>query len=164
MIGEFDSDTTIWPAMVALSACVCEVLEERGLLPDDCFCGILPGSQVSYDYPNGMAWVRLTNAFPSNNFPVQETTLRGSCTAPLAAELEIGMLHCAPMMSSTGIVPGVADQYEATRLQIATMAALRTAITCCTDDFLLILGEYNPIGPEGGLVGGSWQVWIEQEG
>jgi hypothetical protein len=162
VIGQFDADTTLWPAMVALNACVCETLEAQGLLPDDCFCGIIPGSQASFDYQNGMVWLRLVGAFPSNNFPTQEQTLRGSCTAPLAAELEIGVLHCAPMMSSTGVPPSLDEQYEATRLQLATMAALRSAITCCTDDFPILLGEYTPIS-DGGLVGATWQVWVGQE-
>jgi hypothetical protein len=162
MIGDFDNDTTIWPAMVALSACLCETLEERGLLPDDCFCGIVPGSPPSYDFQNGMFWVRLVNAYPSNTFPTQETTLRGSCSAPIAAELEVGGLQCAPMMSSTGAMPGVAEQQEAARLQLATQSAMRTAILCCTDDFPILLGEYTPV-TDGGLVGGTWQVWVGQE-
>lgn len=162
MIGNYTDDTLIWPAMEALSACLCAELAVAELLPDDCFCGLMPGSETPFDYSNGMAWVRLVNAFPSNEFPTVESTLRGSCQAPLAAELEIGVLNCAPGITSTGVLPTQEQQFEATRLQIATMAAVRRAIVCCEVDTLL-LGSYTPIGPDGGLVGGSWQVWIGQE-
>ena len=157
-IGNYAEDTTIWPAMEALSACLCAELAVSELLPDDCFCGILPGSQVTWDYGNGMAWVRLVNAFPSNTFPVQENTMRGSCQAPLAAELEIGVLNCAPGISSTGVLPTQAEQVEASRLQIATMAAMRRAILCCGVG-TLFLGAYTPLGPQG-LVGGAWQIFV----
>lgn len=160
-IGNYAEDTTIWPLMEALSACLCDELTNSELLPDDCFCGILPGSQVAWDYKNGMAWVRLVNAFPSTTFPVQEQTLRGSCQAPIAAELEVAVLNCAPMMTSQGAPPTQEQQLEASRLQIATMAAVRRAIVCC-DVGTLLLGAYTPLGPEG-LVGGAWQVWVGED-
>ena len=160
MIGDYTEDTTIWPAMVALSDCLCTELTVAELLPDDCFCGILPGAQVAWDYGNGMAWVRLVNAFPSATFPVQEQTPRGSCQSPIAAELEVGVLNCAPGISAQGALPTQDDQFEASRLQIATMTAVRRAIMCC-DIEALFLGAYTPLGPEG-LVGGTWQVFVAE--
>lgn len=163
MIGAYESDTAIWPIMVALSECLCAELTVAELMPDNCFCGIFPGQAAPWDYQNGMAWVRLVSAFPSNTFPVQETTLRGTCQAPIAAEIEVGVLNCAPMITSTGALPTQEQQFESARLQVATMAAARRAITCC-DAGLVFLAEYTPLGPEGGLVGGFWRAWIGQEG
>lgn len=155
----YSPDETIWPIMAALSECLCTELTAAELLPSGCFCGVLPGAQASWDYSTGMAWVRLVNAFPSASFPTQDQTLRGSCTSPLAAELEIGVLHCAPPISSTGIFPTQDQQFEAARQQVATMAAVRRAILCCGVG-TLFLGDYTPLGPDGGLVGGAWQVWV----
>lgn len=154
-------DTALWPAMVALSECLCETLEAEGLLPGDCFCGVLPGDNVAWDYKEGMAWVRLQDAFPSAVFPTQSTALR-NCDTPIAATLEVGVLHCHPGLGPNGTFPSREMQFEATRQQMAAMAAMRKAVQCCGID-TLILGLYTPLGPQGLYVGGSWTVYIGEE-
>lgn len=154
-------DTLLWPAMVALSECLCETLEEEGLLPGDCFCGVLPGANVAWDYREGMAWVRLQDAFPSSVFPTQDTSL-SNCNRPMGATLEVGVLHCHPGLGANGNFPTMEMQYEATRQQMAAMAAMRKAVQCCGID-TLILGLYTPLGPQGLYVGGSWTVYIGEE-
>ena len=154
---DYVEDDVIWPLMVQLQQCLCETLTTRGLMPGDCFCGVLPGDQVIWDYKEGMAWVRLATTYPTTTFPNIDNTLRGSCTAGLGATLEVGVLNCAPGISASGNLPTEFDQFEATRLQLATMRAMHQAITCCGFD-LAILGQYQPLGPQGGLVGGFWLV------
>ena len=40
--------------------------------------------------------------------------------------------------------------------QMADMAAMRRAIVCCNGDFDdIILGQYTPLGPAGGVYGGT---------
>lgn len=155
-------DDTIWPLMVALQQCLCEVIAARGLLPGDCFCGILPGDSPSWDYSNGMAWVRLIDSYPSTTFPSPNTTPRASCAAMLVATLEVGILQCAPGIDGSNNLPTQADQFESARLQIAGMRAMQQAIVCCETD-LVVLGNYTPVGPQGGLVGGTWQINIGAE-
>lgn len=155
-------DTTIWPIMVQLSQCLCEELTARGLMPGDCFCGMFPGDNAVWDYTNGLAYVRLVDSYPSTAFPAANTTPRGSCSAMLAATLEVGLLQCAPAMSGTGVLPTQEEQFEATRLQIAGMRAMQQAIACCDLD-LVVLGTYTPQGPQGGLVGGYWQLNVAAE-
>lgn len=154
-------DDAIWPLMVQMQQCLCETLTARGLMPGDCFCGILPGDNVVWDYSTGMAWVRLVDAYPSTTFPSANTTPRVSCSAMLVATLEVGLLQCAPGMSADGSPPTQAEQFEASRLQMAGMRAVQQAIACCDFD-LVVLGTYTPTGPQG-LVGGSWQINVGVE-
>ena len=102
---DFTDDTLIWPLMVRLQECLCTTLTERGLMPGDCFCGLMPGNDPSWDYADGMAWVRLANAYPTTTFPTINTTPRGSCSADVAATIEVAVLHCAPTLSATGVLP-----------------------------------------------------------
>jgi hypothetical protein len=130
-------------------------------MPGDCFCGIVPGQQATWDYTTGMAWVRLTSVVPSAIFPSQSFDLN-NCGTTLAAELEVGVLQCTPGPAADGSPPDQDQQTEAARLQVATMAAVRSAILCCADgsDLDLILGAYDPQGPNGNLVGGIWTVSV----
>lgn len=155
-------DETIWPLMVQLSQCLCETLAERGIMPGDCFCGIFPGDNAVWDYSDGLAYVRLVDAYPSTTFPSANTTPRGSCSAMLAATLEVGVLQCAPGLRADGGLPTAAEQMESARLQIAGMRAMQQAIACCDID-LIVLGTYTPQGPQGGLVGGYWQLNVAAE-
>lgn len=155
-------DDKIWPLMVQLRECMCEILTERGLMPGNCFCGIFPGDTAPWDYQEGMAWVRLVDAYPSTTFPSANTTPRISCGAMLVATLEVGAIQCAPVVTAQGTLPTQDQQNEASRLQIATMRALKDAISCCDID-LVVLGVYTPVGPQGGLVGGSWQINVGAE-
>lgn len=158
---DYDEDTQIWPLLVRLRDCLCETLTARGLMPGDCFCGIVPGQQVAWDYQTGMAWVRLESVVPSAVFPNQSFELN-NCGTTLAAEIEIGVLQCAPMPGADGSPPDQLQKFESARLQLATMAAMRAAILCCADDddLDLILGDYEPQGPNGGLVGGVWNLSV----
>lgn len=158
----YTEDDVIWPLMVQLSQCLCEEIEARGLLPGDCFCGILPGDQATWDYSTGMAWVRLVDSYPSTVFPTANTTPRASCSASLVATLEVGLLQCAPQMGPDGSPPTQAEQFEAARLQIAGMRAMQQAIACC-DLPIVTLGSYTPNGPLGGLVGGTWNINVGPE-
>jgi hypothetical protein len=157
-------DAKIWPGLTELATCLCSELEEAQL-PDLCFCGVLPGADVPADYVSedaGMAWVRLMNVYPSTIFPSTDTSLK-SCVVPLAAQVEIGVLRCSPSPDDAGTPPSAAAMWEATRLQMADMAAMYRAVRCCyAKGKAMVLGQYTPIGPQGGVVGGTWSVWFEQ--
>lgn len=160
----YADDSAIWPALTELVTCLCSTIEDAGL-PPTCFCGLVPGDQVAWDYitdsGEGQAWVRLMNVYPSSAFPAADTTLRSSCASPLAAQVEMGILRCAPMPGDDGTPPGMSEQWEATRLQMADMRAMYSAVRCCYDkQEAMVLGQYNPVGPAGGIVGGTWQVWL----
>lgn len=158
----YTPDTKVWPILEALKECLCTTLREAELLPGNCFCGILPGSDVPFDYQNGMAWVRLTDASPSTVFPAAAEYRRG-CGSPLSFGVEVGALNCIPGLSATGTFPSAAVREEATRVQVATMMKMREAIVCCMPKELeIFLGAYAPVGPEGSVVGGTWTASISE--
>lgn len=152
--------------MVKLSACLCAEIESSGL-PTPCFCGITEGTEANLDCGScdegcGAAWVRLDNAFPTTDFP-NATTGVALCGTQLAFVLEVGITRCfSPFGDERGTGVGVAEHLEATRLQLADMAAMRRAIACClaTGDTDYTLGSYTPIPFQGGCGGGSWQVTV----
>lgn len=157
---------SIWPTLTELAACLCTQLHDSGL-PDVCFCGVLPGSEVAWDYASGcdncgMAWVRLLGMQPSTAFP-QADINPSNCSKPLAYTVEMGVLRCAPMPKEDGTPPTLEEMLDATELQIADAAAMRRAVACCLGVRGWILGPYQPVGPQGGAVGGLWTVNIPEE-
>jgi hypothetical protein len=156
--------------MVALAECLCQQITADGL-PDVCFCGVLPGADVAFDYCApcdevghcGQAWVRLVEMFPSKVFPVPDA--EGNCSSLLAFQLAVGIVRCAPVPDDDGTPPSMEDQFDTTGLVMADAMAIRRAILCCATanrnrDYLL--GPYLPVGPEGGCVGGAWTVFFSE--
>lgn len=158
-------DVGVWPTLASLASCLCTQISLAGL-PKTCFCGVLPGEAAVTDYVSdeeGMAWVRLVQAYPSKAFPNQATDL--GCGYDLAYELEVGVAYCAPTFAdSRGNPPSVATMLDSTRLQLAGMAAAYRAISCCPvlDSRDVMVGTYTPMGPEGAVVGGVWQAWVAE--
>ena len=154
-------DDAIWPLMVQMQQCLCETLTERGLMPGDCFCGILPGDSAIWDFQSGAAYVRLVDVYPSTTFPAANTNPGTSCAAMLVATLEVGLTQCIPINADGSPLTQV-QQMEVSRHQMAGMRAVQQAIACC-DIPLVVLGTYTPVGPQGGLVGGFWQINVGAE-
>lgn len=160
-------DTIIAPYLYLLSDCLCSALDDTpGGVP--CFCGVVPGANVAMDYCDcgstaracGMAWVRLDSLYPSRVFP-QPATEANACRDPLAARIQLGVTRCLPGMDARGNPPSVAAQAEAVRVQMADMAAMRRAASCCFTSGLFLLGQYTPIGPTGNCGGGQWTVTVQ---
>lgn len=163
---ELRTDTLVWPTMTAIAECLCTELVASGL-PPTCLCGVLPGEAIDASYvtsSEGMAWVRLANAFPYNAFP--NASLSGNpCVMPLGFELEIGALWCAPVSrDSRGNPPRPEDQAATAEIQVAAMAAMHRAIVCClpNERAQVAMGAYTPTGPEGGVVGGTWSLVVAE--
>lgn len=157
-------DKAIWPSIASITSCLCQQIVTDGL-PPVCICSPMPGDAIATDYVSedaGMAWVRLESGWPSTSFPVPSGL--ASCDAPLAFNLEVGLAYCAPIFDSDGTPPNLVEMFESTRLQMAGMATIRRAILCCfpgkSQD--VVLGTYQPIGPEGGVVGGFWSISVAE--
>ena len=153
---------SVFETMASIATCLCNVLVTQGR--ETCFCGVVPGEVVSQDFAGncevacGMAWVRLGNAYPSTT-PGQADQTVSNCSKPLGIDIEVGITRCIEV-DEDGNSPE--ELLEATDMQIQDMLAMREAILCCPDlsakDY--ILGSYRPVGPEGGLYGGVWTVYI----
>jgi len=156
----------IWPTLVALAACLCEMLEEEAR--PTCFCGVVPGGpEVAYDYCGtedcddgscGMAYVRLGNAYPTTDFPLPEEQWVQPYTATMAYPVEVGIMRCFATGGVNGAPPTADEYYEASRVQLLDMRTIKRAIECCASnvDVQYVLGDYTPEGPQGGCLGGSW--------
>lgn len=156
---DFVDDWIAFPHAAALVESVPPALAEAGM-PGVEFAGVLPGNTVAIDYVTGqsgaMAWARVANVFPSMSFPTQDYTVEKVIV--LATQVEFGILRAA-VMPDTGEAPTPEEQFEMARLQLADMRLLlQLACAYAGDDIPMLLGNYTPTGPEGGVVGGAWLV------
>lgn len=159
-------DTTIWPTLLDLAGCLKTQFADQ----ETCFLGVLHGQAAPWDYglEGLMVWVRLAGAYPSTTFPAPDNDL--GCPKPLAFDVEVGALRCAPTPNEvTGTLPGEAEQEEVAAEATSDMIALYRAIACCLDSHQhrfqdVALGSYTPLGPLGGVTGGAWTFTISEEG
>lgn len=160
-------DTGIYPVMVELAACLEAELTASGL-GLMCFVGLVPGDMAMVDASGcetddacGSAWVRLVQAYPSDQFPAPAQTA-ATCGTAVAYELEIGVARCVKIMDDNGELPTLEERLETTRIQLADMAAMKRAIACCTalTDRSYLLSAYSPTETGGGVGGGSWNVTV----
>lgn len=155
----YQPDVRIMPALMALHDCLCAELEKSGL-DLGCECLLVHGAVENIAPPavgKGIAWVGLSSIFPSKSFPSPDTSTT-NCPAPLAAIITVGVLRCYAVKAA-GESPQEMLLYM--DKQMADMAAMRRAIVCCNGDFEdIVLGQYTPLGPQGGVYGGTWSLSI----
>lgn len=150
----------------AVATCLCAQIQTDGSdLP--CFCGVVAGDTAVGDYAGecddgqcGMAWVRLTTAYPASGVGVVDTRV-GNCSSELGIEFEVGILRCFPVHED-GTPPTPAEMLEAAEQQHADLLTLHRAIYCCAaiPNKDAIVSTYQPTGPLGGLYGGTMSVMM----
>lgn len=160
----------ILPVLQELAQCVVDELDERGL-PGVDVTTIQPGAQPVNDYAgNGKNCAELilnvTQVYPSGaGFPAPAEA--ATCAVELAYEIAVGILRCAPAMtggSTKPKPPTPAATLESTALHIADMRAMHTAIRCCLGGKReYVVRGWQPYGPNGGVVGGTWVVVVGGE-
>lgn len=156
----------IFARLQALAACLCaEIADSDNGVPDVCYCGIVPGATPPALYAGnckdkcGMAWVRLVTVYPATGVGVLSTQ-PAKCDTGMGADLEIGILRCMSVGDERGNLPTAQQQADAVELQMADTMVMWKAMVCCdaipSGD--VIVGQYTPVGPEGGLVGGFFTL------
>lgn len=163
-MATFDDDWIAFPHPVGILDELKAVLEERIIPVPSCFMGVVPGVEVALDRigddcENGMAYARVASVFPSANFPNQDP---GPTNVWLMASvIEVGIMR-RYVIPEAGETVTQEEDYDAARLQMADMAAMMQAICtwCDKGDKPVVLGQYQPYGPAGGIVGGSWTATI----
>lgn len=158
----YSDDTAAWPVLTQLVTCLRQEIANAGV-PEPAFIGILPGAVWVADYAadcGGQAWVRLVTTYPSVAFPNPDAE-PNNFDRLLAVQVEVGIARCAPSSDDDGTPPSVGEQAEAARLQLADMQVLYRTLRCCLDDDS-VLGQYAPVGPEGGVLGGTWTAALPQ--
>lgn len=168
-------DTQVYPLLVLAAACLCRSVEDADL-PPLCFCGVLPGQLVSLDYCqgdctggcSGQGWTRMTTVTQAGYEGGPNTAFRHAdqidhCAVLLDTVIEMGIVRCFASAGDEGEPPTPSAYLEAVSLQMADMAAMQRAITCCLREATtrrVTLGPYTPIGPEGMCIGGLWQFVV----
>jgi hypothetical protein len=153
-----------------------DVLTEAGMRDSLCALSIYPGVGVPFDYAvdpdsdgctGGMGWIRMFSAFPSSTYPAPENTLRGSCTAPAAFMVEIGLVRPAGVLTEDleGVtVPSPEEEFDLSMALIDDMMAMREAVLRTKATYTdIILGAWSPTGPDGGAVGGTWTITLSAD-
>lgn len=123
------------------------------------------------DTGNGRVWVQLVSIVPDVS-PGYSNTSLVDCATEMAANVSINILRCAPVSDTNGRPPSVADLTAAAKGQMRDAAIMRSAIRCCfaqddpqnhpesVDAANVSFGEWTPLGPDGGCMGGSQVVQV----
>lgn len=135
-----------------------------------CWCGYVPGGTPAYDGCNpcssdacGMGFVSMSGAGIGAQLGAPTGPRgAGNCHDPLQGAFQMGVLRCWPL-EEDGSGPSTETAAEIGLLLLSDMQAMRQAITCCYGDGALI-GQYTPIDPSGGCVGGMWAFQLALEG
>ena len=137
--------------------------------PPVCRSAVYPGAQAVWDQCGpcdadcmGMLYVRSDVAFPFEVFP--NVAADGRCALPMAHQIELGIVRCAPMMDDEGEPPAPDDITDAALGLLGDQRALRVAISRLGSDKVRALVNWQPQGPQGGCVGGSWAVIVDPAG
>jgi hypothetical protein len=146
--------------LAELAGCLCNEIDKT---PDPvCFCGVVPGSIAAWDYVDscdeacGMAWVRLVDVVPANGLGVPNTNA-GNCGSALGIDVEVGLVRCFEIPAD-GQAPTVEQMLSAAVQQSADMLTMRRAISCCSSSKEFVVDGYVPVGPQGAVVGGIWNL------
>ncbi|QIG59042.1 hypothetical protein SEA_RUBYRALPH_34 [Microbacterium phage RubyRalph] len=165
-------DQLIYPVLAELRSCLCAQLGDTA----PCFCGIVMGEDIPVDYVGGedcsdtdsdgiacgAAYVRVANAYPTENFP--EPLTRPTCNSVMAYTVYVGVIRCIGVGDEDGGPISQEELQLATERQLSDMLAMRNAIQCCLNSAFPevdhVLGVFSPIAQEGDVVGGEWPVTL----
>lgn len=172
--SEVEHDTMVMPVLNAMLSCL------TGLQP------VWPNAPAAYQLRSGnsfvasadsamdeccagIVWVRMGVAYPTDDFPIQKTTVENGVETDWAVPVEIGVQRCIPTEGDDGVYGSVvtAAQHAATVQQEADDGhMLRKAACCLRETFTysngikmgnagMIIGVQTPLensGPCGGIM------------
>jgi hypothetical protein len=140
-------------------------------LEPPCSAGLVSGSALIADYCcsdssadgtpcEGQLTVRVVNVFPTETFPSPRSTAIPACGSPWAVELEVAVLRCALSIDTDAvppILPSMEDEMGVAERALADAGLLRHVLTdyAVSQDMAFTFGPYQPMGPDGGCVGGA---------
>lgn len=162
-MATFADDWIAFPHPLGILDQLALVLDARNIPAPSCFSSIVPGDAIAIDSLNdgcsGMAYGRVASVFPSRDFPNPDNTPQG--VDSLAVVVEVGIIRGFDLPDNAEPVTPE-ESYDTTRLQMADMGAILTAICAYCDgrDLPVLIGQYTPFGPDGATVGGSWTATI----
>lgn len=156
------------PTMAAMLACA-----DASLTPAVGRAALYPGGQVAWDdCCEGQVWVRLISMTPLANIASGQGG-GGNLSTPCGplmwiATFGVGSLRCANSLDDNGNAPSPTVLTSETNQMTLDMSALMQALQCCFGPQVgkMNMLRWDPLGPDGGCVGGEWtlQVWIDNCG
>lgn len=137
-----------------------------------CRSFVAPGAQVPWDVccgcsagVEGQAWVAVERVYPVAPFPQQDSGAQRCHPSEYAADLVVGILRCAHTVDDQGEPPAAAT-VTADAGKVARDRKLMLDTLLCdfagvdADPGTFRLGFWQPLGPSGGCVGGSWTATV----
>jgi hypothetical protein len=157
-------DLTISPVAELLLECLRQAVVPLGSAAPK-LIGLRPGVQVEAllstlvdECCEGLAWVRVINAYPStDNFPIIDQAPSRCGPLRWAVVLELGIARCAPTPPAN-VLTTAAQWTDITLALLDDSAALRRALCCFGDaepDRLSVVGVWAPLPVLGGCLGGT---------
>lgn len=137
--------------------CACSALEKT-----DCGCpgrafvaaGTVDMTQCCSD---GQLWVAIDRIYAYDRFPSPAGVV--TCMPPLAADLSVAILRCAPTGNDQGDAPTCRELNDSSAQVYEDAYAVMTAVTCCLAEAgkmrPFVIGAQRPLSPSNGLCVGS---------
>lgn len=116
------------------------------------------------DVADGQLWVAHLNSSSGWPGPTGEPHV---CADAWREQIEVGIVRCARgKLTDSGDAPTPEDITWDAEQQESDRLALRGAILCCVavEGRDLIVGDWQPISPLGGCVGGIWTIFVRDSG
>lgn len=101
------------------------------------------------------AWVRVTSVSS-----VSDGSWGGDCATVMRIGLEVGVLRCIPVPDN-GEAPQASDVLVGATQAMDDMNTIHCAAMGCEVWQSITTGQWSPLGPRGGQVGGSWTFEVE---
>ena len=131
----------------------CYVARTPGSAPTDVMCE---------DGGCGQVTLRLVQAFPSDPFP-QQADPGSPCGKPLAYVMELRSMRCYEDTDQRGEAIDPEGATGGSEQANADMLAMLRAINCRATGRRTSVQSYDPEGPQGNYVGGSWTFTIAED-
>lgn len=137
-----------------------------------CRAFLAPGAQVPWDTccecgsgSEGQAWVGVERVYPVAPFPQQDAGAQRCHPSEYAADLVVGILRCAHTVDDRGDAPPASVVTEDAGKVARDRKLMLDTLLCDfvgddDDPGTFRLGFWQPLGPGGGCVGGSWTATV----
>lgn len=151
----------VYAKLVTLRDSLAQAIADAQLDPL-CSLAVQPGNAIAFDFAlcddegrEGMGWVLLQSAFPSNRLPTPVAGVT-SCATDTGLTCQVGIIRAMPI-SDDGEPPDDATYLALAERQMTEMEVIRSAIVCYYGKGRdVALGAYTPTGPQGAAIGGFW--------
>lgn len=160
----------VGPRAAELLGCLIDLLDHYGA--GVCRAFVHPGTTAPWDAcgsttdgAEGQAWVAVPRIYPVAPFPTEDAGAQRCHPVEYAANITAGVLRCAATVDDEGRAPAPADVSTDAAKVTRDAAIILEALLCCyldddADPGTFRLGDWTPLGPDGGCVGGQWTATI----